>query len=91
MLLKLAGMAWLSWLYKGDDFPTLAKNLNDEGQLIYNEQNIIDIYQVVEEMNQDYRLYGGVNTKPAESVGSFTKLRCLLSVLMLVSSAVFCV
>jgi len=89
MLLKLSGIAWYTWLYEGYDFPTLAKNLVDEDELIYNEQNIIDIYQVVEEVNQDYRLYGGVNTMAAKSAGSSTKFSHVFSIVILVSSAFF--
>jgi len=61
MLKKLAGLSWLYWLYTADDSTTFAKRVNNRNIFTGNKQNIMDIYQVVEEVNYDYRLCGGAD------------------------------
>merc|ERR1712165_79014 len=63
MLLELASLTWLSWLYTGDDFNVLAEKVHEYHVLDWNEENIMDIYQYAEQLNQDFRLYDVDNTK----------------------------
>ena len=90
MLIELASLTWLNWFYRGQDFVTFGKTIKDEYEYLdWNEQNIIDIYQVVEQVNQDYRLYDGVkNTKPSSNGGLALTLNLVFSVLMLVNSII---
>ena len=84
MLKELASLTWLHWFYTGDDFATIAETVKDQYDLDWNDQNIMDIYQVVEDVNQEYRLYGGVNTKPPNSGGLSLKSNILFFVVILV-------